>query len=80
MGPDGTTHGSPPAEAVPTEAAPKVTARLGRDLTELPFPLQLLGFERLVGLQMTSCSPPVWGGLPGDLPEDNAHQSLPWGG
>lgn len=38
MGPDGTAHGFPLAGAVSAEAAPKVTARLGRDLTELPLP------------------------------------------
>lgn len=80
MGPDGTAHGSPLAGAVSTEAAPKVTARLGRDLTELPLPPQPLGFGRPVGLEMTSCSPLIQGGLPGDLPEDDAHQPLPWDG
>lgn len=78
VGPDGIAHGSPLSGAVSTEAAPKVTARLGRDLAELPLPPQLLGFGRPVGLQTTSCSPPSWGELPGDLPEDSAYQPLPW--
>lgn len=80
VGPDGTAHGSPLARDMSTEAAPKVTARLGRSFTELLLPLQLLGFGRLVDLQTTSCSPLVRGGLPGDLPEDSAHQPLPWDG
>lgn len=78
MGPDGIAHGSPLARAMATEAAPKVTASLGRDLADLPLPPQLLGFGRPVGLQVTSCSPPSWGELPGDLPEDSAYQPLPW--
>lgn len=77
VGPDGTAHGFPLARDMSTEAAPKVTARLGRGFTELLLPPQLLGFGRLVDLQTTSCSPPIKGGLPGDLPEDSAHQPLP---
>lgn len=78
VGPDGAAHGSPLASAVSTEAAPKVKARLGRDLAELPLPPHLLAFGRPVGLQTTSCSPPSWRELPGDLPEDSAYQPLPW--
>lgn len=78
VGPDGIAHGSPLAWAVSTEAAPKVTACLGRDLADLPLPPHLLGFGRPVGFQTTSCSPLNWGELPGDLPEDSFYQPLPW--
>lgn len=45
MGPDGIAHGSPLAGAVSTEAAPKVTASLGRDFADLPLPPHCLDLE-----------------------------------